>query len=214
MNTFCSACEIYFVRHGETDWNLQERIQGHTDIPLNATGISQAAHLGELLADIPFSAVFSSDLIRAQQTAELILKPRVLSVMASSALRERSAGALEGLNKDKFEERIRPFLLSEKALNQETYIHSAWHPELETTHSVYTRVTDFLFPLATHYIGQSLLVVSHGGVLRAFLDHLSFTPKRRWIVDNCGFIKIKIEQQQLHLTDCHRISHKPLLLKE
>jgi 2,3-bisphosphoglycerate-dependent phosphoglycerate mutase len=206
-----STCDIYFIRHGETDWNLQDRIQGHTDIPLNATGISQALHLGQLLADIPFSAAFSSDLARAQQTAELVLKPRSLPITASLALRERSAGILEGMNKDKFEEGVRPFLLSEQALHQDTYIHTAWHPELETMHSVFKRVTDFLFPLAVHYQGQSILVVSHGGVLRAILDHLCFTPKKRWIVDNCGFIKIQISQQKLYLLDCHRVSNKSVV---
>ncbi|MGE3921226.1 MAG: histidine phosphatase family protein [Gammaproteobacteria bacterium] len=206
-----STCEIYFIRHGETDWNFQDRIQGHTDIPLNATGISQALYLGQLLAHVPFSAAFSSDLSRARQTAELILKPRMLPITASLALRERSAGLLEGMNKDKFEEEIRPFLLSEQASHQETYIHTAWHPELETVHSVFTRVRDFLLPFTTYHPGQPILVVSHGGVLRSILDHLCFAPRKRWIVDNCGFIKIQINQQKIHLLDYHRVSNKQLL---
>jgi probable phosphoglycerate mutase len=206
-----SSCEIYLVRHGETDWNLQERIQGHTDIPLNVTGISQAIHLGEILSNVPFSAAYASDLSRAQQTAELILKSRPLPVIPIPALRERSAGTLEGISKDQFEERIRPFLLSEQALKQETYIQTAWHPEIETTHSVLRRVTDFLFPLATSYTGRPLLIVSHGGVIRSFLDHLSFMPGRRWVVQNCGFIKLKVEMQQLHLLDQHRIVHKEVV---
>lgn len=205
--TSSSASEIYFIRHGETDWNLQDRIQGHTDIPLNATGISQALCLGQLLSEVPFSAAFSSDLSRAQQTAELILRPRMLPITTSLALRERSAGILEGMNKDKFEEDVRPFLLSEQALHQETYIHTAWHPELETMHSVFKRVTNFLFPFISYYSGP-ILVVSHGGVLRAILDHLCFTPRKRWIVDNCGFIKIQINQQKLSLLDCHQVSNK------
>lgn len=205
-----STCDIYFIRHGETDWNLQDRIQGHTDIPLNATGISQALSLGQILAKIPFSAAFSSDLSRAQQTAELVLKPRIIPITASLALRERKAGALEGINKDIFEEKIRPFLISEQALHHETYLHTPWHPELETMHSVFKRVTNLLFPLATHYSGQSILIVSHGGVLRAILDHLCFTPRMRWIVDNCGFIKIQITQQKLSLLDCHKVSNKQI----
>lgn len=209
MSVPSSACEIYFIRHGETDWNLQDRIQGQTDIPLNANGISQAMNLGSLLADIPFTAAFSSDLSRAQQTAELVLQPRSLPIVPSLSLRERSAGALEGVNKEHFEERIRPFLLSEQALHHETYLCTPWHPEIETSHSVFKRVTHFLFPLVALHLSQTLLVVSHGGVLRSILDHLSFTPKKRWIVDNCGFIKIRIDHQQnLQLLDCHRVSSK------
>lgn len=210
MTWSSSNCEIYFVRHGETDWNLQDRIQGHTDIPLNATGISQALELKQLLSEVRFSAAFSSDLSRAQHTAALILTPRSLPVFPSLALRERSAGALEGLHKEIFEERIRPFLCSEQALHHESYMRTPWHPELETSFSVFNRVSNFLFPLATHYPGQPLLVVSHGGVLRSILDQLSFVPKKRWMVDNCGFIKIRLEGCQLQVLEGHRVSSKLL----
>lgn len=210
MTSLCPSCEVYFIRHGETDWNLQGRIQGHTDIPLNATGTSQAALLGELLGQVPFSAAFSSDLLRARQTAELVLKPRALPVIASTALRERSAGKMEGQSTDKLDQGVRPFFLSENALNKETYLSNAWHPELKTTNSVLQRVMDFLFPLVNHYQEQPILVVSHGGVLRSLLDHLSFTPRKRWIVANCGFIKIKMKQQTLHLLDCHGVTHRQI----
>jgi len=206
-----ATCECYFVRHGETDWNLQDRIQGHTDIPLNSTGIAQAKRLRQHLADVPFSAAFSSDLSRAQQTAALILTPRSISITASLALRERSAGALEGLHKDEFDEKIRPFMLSEQAKNHTSYLETPWHPELETMHSVYKRVTQLLFHLAPHHLGESLLFVSHGGVLRSILDHLSFIPKTRWMVENCGFIKLQIEQCELKLSDSHLVSSKLIL---
>ncbi|MFI0435649.1 MAG: histidine phosphatase family protein [Parachlamydiaceae bacterium] len=210
MSSSSKKCDIYLTRHGETDWNFQDLVQGQTDIPLNATGISQALQLRELLADIPFSAAFSSDLSRAQLTAELIVKPRQLRVKASPALRERSAGTLEGVNKHIFDEKIRPFLTSAKALHHETYLTTPWHPEIETTHSVLKRVSDFLFPLADLYPNQSLLVVSHGGVLRSILDYLSFTPTMRWMVDNCGFIKIELDRQKMKLLDYHRVFHKPI----
>ena len=203
-----SLCEAYFIRHGETDWNLQERIQGHTDIPLNATGISQASNLGQMLANVPFSAAFSSDLSRAQQTAEIILKPRTLPITTAVALRERSAGILEGIHKEHFEEKIRPFLTSEQALDHDTYLRTPWHPELETPHSVFQRVIHFLSPLAARYASQTLLIVSHGGVLRSILDHLLFTPNKRWIIGNCGFIKIRVNQHSLQLINTHRISNK------
>ncbi len=211
MTTFSPSCEIYFVRHGETDWNLQGRVQGHTDIPLNATGISQASHLGQLLASISFSAAFSSDLTRARQTAELILKPRSLPIRESSALRERSAGKLEGQSTHQLEQSIRPFFLTEQALIKEFYLSTAWHAELETTQSVFQRVVNFLLPYMDHHHGTSILVVSHGGVLRSLLDHLLFMPGQRWAVINCGFIKVRIEQQKLHLLNCHGVTQRPIL---
>jgi len=205
------ACEVYFIRHGQTDWNAQGLIQGHADIPLNATGASQASHLGELLADIPFSAAFSSDLVRARQTAELVLKPRSIPIVASSALRERSAGKMEGESTDKFDQIVRSFFLSEQALVKETYLSSAWHPELETPYSILKRVMDFLLPQVNHHQEQSILVSTHGGVLRSILDFLSFMPRQRWTVANCGFIKIKMGQDILHLLDCYGVTCRQIV---
>lgn len=205
-----SFCEIYFVRHGETDWNYQNRIQGQTDIPLNQNGFLQAEGLREKLSAVPFSAAFSSDLSRARQTAELVLQPRSIEVTVSEALRERHAGALEGLDKKSFEDKFLPFFQSSEALNQKSYLQSAWHPEIETMHSVFHRVIDFLYPYVKKSSrNQPILVVSHGGVLRSLLDHVSFHPNKRWIVDNCGFIKIKMNsKKRLELLDCHLISQQ------
>lgn len=199
------SCEIYFVRHGETHWNRDQRIQGHADIPLNEMGRSQSLQLNQLLAKTPFSAAFASDLLRAKQTAEHIIEPRDLPIQLSPALRERGVGALEGMNKDRYEEMIAPFLHSKQALDHQTYLHTPWHPEVESVHSVFKRVTEFLFPLAAFYQKQSLLIVSHGGVIRSILDHIAFTPKKRWIVRNCGFIKIQVNHQNLSLVDFHDI---------
>lgn len=211
MTSLIRFCEVYFIRHGETDWNLEGRIQGHTDIPLNAKGISQALCLSELLADISFAAAFSSDLSRARQTAELILKPRTLPIFESPALRERSAGKMEGQKSDLLDQSIQPFFLSEQALIKETYLDSAWHPELETSSSVFKRVMNFLIPHIHHHQEKPILVVSHGGVLRSLLDHLSFKPLQRWAVANCGFIKVKLEQQAIHLLDCHGVTTRQIL---
>lgn len=210
MSSSHHFCEVYFIRHGETDWNVQGRIQGHTDIPLNDTGTAQASLLGQLLAPIPFSAAFSSDLSRARQTAELVLQSRPLPIISSPALRERSAGTLEGENTDKLDEGLRPFFLSEKALVKESYLNTPWHPELETSQSVIQRVLDFLFSIISNFQNQSILVVSHGGVLRSLLDHFSFVPKLRWVVANCGYIKIRIEQQTLQLLDCHGVTSRQI----
>ena len=91
---------ILLARHGETDWNLQQRWQGHTDTPLNETGRKQARALAEELAGEPIDAVFSSDLIRAHETARLIAVPRGLGVTALRDLRERHFGSVEGLTTD------------------------------------------------------------------------------------------------------------------
>ncbi|CAF1042442.1 unnamed protein product [Rotaria sordida] len=91
-----SFIDIYIVRHGETDWNAQKRLQGHTDIPLSAQGKLQAYQLKEKFADIHFSKIFSSDLIRARSTAELIRSSNKLPIIETPLLRERCMGTWEG----------------------------------------------------------------------------------------------------------------------
>ncbi len=205
------SCEIYLVRHGETDWNAAGRIQGHTDIPLNTLGLGQAAQLGSSLAHIDFSAVYSSDLSRAKETARLIIGPRVLPFIETPALRERWAGSFEGQSKETLDHWTEKFFLSQEALSQDYCLKTSWHPEIESQASIFKRALTFLAEQLSTYCEQTILAVTHGGVIRAFLDHLSFIPKNKWIVPNCGFIKLKLTESALHLEEIHGIirSHLP-----
>ncbi|MCL2356769.1 MAG: histidine phosphatase family protein [Defluviitaleaceae bacterium] len=88
--------KITTIRHGETDWNAARKIQGHTDIPLNAVGLNQAERLAARLADEPCDAIFTSDLLRARKTAEIINTHHNAPLIASFNLRERNCGEFEG----------------------------------------------------------------------------------------------------------------------
>jgi 2,3-bisphosphoglycerate-dependent phosphoglycerate mutase len=88
---------ILLARHGETDWNVERRWQGHSDTPLNDTGRAQARALAEELKSEPIDVVYSSDLMRAHETARLVAEPRGLDVTAVRGLRERSFGSVEGM---------------------------------------------------------------------------------------------------------------------
>ena len=87
---------FYFLRHGQTDWNLQRRCQGQIDIPLNATGISQAHNAKTLLADIPIATICASPLRRARQTAEIINEELNLPLILIDGLQEIGFGRMEG----------------------------------------------------------------------------------------------------------------------
>src|SRR3989344_4287192 len=91
-----NICTFYIVRHGQTDWNKKHLIQGQTDIPLNEEGKLQAKGLAAELRNTHFDAVFSSDLTRTRQTAEILALERKLAVETRKALRERTFGKLEG----------------------------------------------------------------------------------------------------------------------
>lgn len=147
---------LYLVRHGETDWNLQRRIQGSTDIPLNATGRAQAALTGDLLARRNWDAVVASPLSRAFETAAIIAAAVGLSTpTAVPDLVERNYGQAEGLTDVEIDERF----------PGDTPV-----PGRETREHVVERVLPALMAIAESHPDQAVIVVSHGGVIRSVLN--------------------------------------------
>lgn len=92
-----SYATFYIVRHGETEWNAQGLMQGHLDSPLTSTGEEQARELAQTLLAIHFDHVFSSDLLRARRTAELLVIDRKFALNTTQLLRERTFGKYEGM---------------------------------------------------------------------------------------------------------------------
>jgi len=92
-----TSTRLCLVRHCETDWNAERRIQGQNNTPLNQVGIAQAAAASRALSSTPFSAIYSSDLLRAQHTAETIAAAQHTAVITQVSLRERHYGIFQGL---------------------------------------------------------------------------------------------------------------------
>ena len=97
-------CTIYLVRHGRTDWNDKKLVQGHIDIPLNLEGQATAKELAIELNNIEFDKVYSSDLLRAKQTAEIIALEHQLEVETTEVLRERNFGSFQGKPREHLKE--------------------------------------------------------------------------------------------------------------
>lgn len=153
--------ELYLVRHGETDWNLARRIQGSTDIPLNDTGRGQAAATGRLLAGRDWDAVVASPLSRAVETASIIAVATGLPMPTTdAALVERNYGAAEGLSDEEIDARF----------GADFRTHRDTIPGQETREAVTARVVPALIAIADAHPGERVLVVSHGGVIRAVLN--------------------------------------------
>jgi len=136
---------LLLARHGETEWNREERYQGHADPPLNETGRTQAKELADSLVDESIDAVYASDLRRAAETAEIVGARLGLPVEHEAGLREIDVGSWQGLTKAQIDGR--PW-------DGETYEH---HSE---------RITRALRDIAARHPGGRVLVVSHGGSLR------------------------------------------------
>lgn len=180
-------CTLYIVRHGQTDWNTQHLTQGETDIPLNNEGIKQAKVLGKDLKDIKFDAVFSSDLTRAKKTAEIIALEKKLAITTTRLLRERRHGKLEGTPW----EELAKFHKIWDGLNKQERLTFRPYDGYETDEEAIARFITFLREVSVVYLGKVILVVSHGGIMRAFLNHLSEKTYFAGSISNSAYIKLE-----------------------
>ncbi|GAA5177624.1 histidine phosphatase family protein [Niveibacterium umoris] len=155
------TARICLIRHGETDWNVARRIQGHTDIPLNHTGQEQARLLAQSLADERFDAIYASDLSRARQTAEAVAHRLHMSVRLDPHWRERHYGSFQALTYDEARERY-----PDAYARFEARVPDADFPGGgESLHVFLERVRKALDRIADAHPGGRVLVATHGGVL-------------------------------------------------
>lgn len=156
--------EILLIRHGETSWNAVKRLQGHLDIPLNAAGERQVAALGKALRDEPLDAVFSSDLLRARQTAHAIAALRGMEVRIDVGLRERCYGAFEGMRHAEIRERYPEAYRVWQARDLDARIPPG-ERQAETLREFSTRVIDAITRIVSACSYRRIALVTHGGVL-------------------------------------------------
>jgi probable phosphoglycerate mutase len=153
--------ELLFIRHGETDWNRQQRFQGQIDVPLNGIGQAQAQRLAQRLQSERFDGFFSSDLQRAQQTAAPLAGLWQQTPLLQSGLREQHFGIFEGLDVPTIKAR-HPELWLDWLQHRASFALPGGGESLQQFHD---RVLDTVATLAAAHSGQRLAVVTHGGVL-------------------------------------------------
>lgn len=220
---------ILLIRHGETAWNAERRLQGHLDIALNAEGERQAAALGAALAGERIDLVLSSDLARARQTAEAIVAARARgdtdaaassSAAAAAAaaagaverdpqLRERCYGGFEGLLYSEIAARFPLEFAAWQARNIDAVLPPGKN-QGETFRGFFARTTTAILGHAARHPGQTLALVAHGGVLecayRAALGLPLETP-RDFKVHNASINRFVVEQGKLRLVSWGEIDH-------
>jgi len=152
--------EFIFIRHGETDWNRQQRFQGQIDVPLNPLGHEQARRLAKALAGEQVDVMVSSDLLRTRETAAPLERTLARQALLLPGLREQSFGVLEGLDLSGITAR-HPQLWSQWLRHDADYVL----PEGESTSRFHARVLVAVRALALEHAGKTLAVVTHGGVL-------------------------------------------------
>jgi len=195
------------VRHGETDWNVERRLQGHTDIDLNIRGVAQAEQMARALQKInlQFDILYTSDLQRAAKTAREIERLFNTSALVNAALRERHLGALQGLtmfDAPKIEPELwRSHLdrnLSEELRGGESIIQFS------------TRIKEALEEIRKQHIGKTILIVSHGGALDMMYrlaSNQSLDSEKTVAVPNASLNWISHDGQSWKVDDWGDTSH-------
>lgn len=194
---------IYVVRHGQTEWNLQDILQGQLDSALTELGLEQARGLVEQFNGIEFAAIFSSDLLRAKRTAETVAVERELELKTSELLRERNWGRYDGVKADKFREECRELIEKFGRLSGDERFKFKYYDDIESFAEIFERVIVFLRETAVAYRGENVLVVSHSDVINSLLQHLGKTPQR---INNMAWIKILSDGEQFVLNETHNIT--------
>lgn len=191
-----TSVDVYVMRHGLTDWNAERKIQGSTDIPLNDVGIQQAQETRKKLQNISFTRVLSSDLNRARLTAEIVLGPESpLKIQTTKKLRERQFGIWEGRSIPD----LAPYVkqnFGQQPTTKNEFLNFRWHESVERYVDIYDRIRPVLQALpmdASSTEPETVLIATHGGVIRSILYHLQFESGKHWKALNCCLLKLKIQ---------------------
>lgn len=191
-----TSCRLYIIRHGETEWNLEHRLQGQKDSCLTANGLAQAKERAKNLAKIYFDEIFSSDLLRAKQTAEIIALEHKLAVKTNQLLRERSFGKYEGTLITEFETELKEMLHKQETLSEKEQFSFKLSSEVESDEEIVTRMITFVREIAAAYLGKTVAVVCHGSIMRSFLVHLGFgnySELRFGAIGNLGYFILETD---------------------
>lgn len=196
---------VVAVRHGETAWNRETRIQGQLDIPLNSLGLAQAQRLAQALDGQGLHAIYSSDLARARQTAEAVANLQGLTVLLDAGLRERGFGMFEGLTWAEIETRWPAE--SERWRRRDPEFAAQGGESLQ---DFYGRAVATVETLAARHPGQTVLIVAHGGVLDCLYRaaaRQSLQAARSWTLGNASINRLLYSQSGLTLVGWNDDNH-------
>lgn len=199
------ATRILAIRHGQTAWNADSRIQGHTDIGLDGVGAWQAGRLAQALADQDIHAIYSSDLLRARQTAQPLAVCTGLAAQIDVGLRERAFGEFEGLSFAQIEQRWPDQAARWRRRDPEFGARGG-----EVLRDFRSRVVATVTRLALAHRGQSIALVTHGGVLDLLYreaTRLALDAPRTWQVANASVNRLLHSGEGLVLVGWADVGH-------
>jgi broad specificity phosphatase PhoE len=189
---------FYIIRHGETDWNVAKRLQGHSNIPLNELGKQQALSLSVRASQLKAQILISSDLIRASETARLSF-PGV-PLLTDKALREVNLGDAEGMTRNEILEKWGEELWTEWASNEKAHWNSKF-PGGESRIEMLDRLQSSLHQQLDQNQGRLVVFFSHGLAMRSLAFLLQDQLPQDFFVENCGVLKLKRTSNKFEVLD-------------
>ena len=201
--------ELLLIRHGETAWNRERRMQGHIDIPLSEAGFRQAQALGRAMVAERPDAIYSSDLGRARATAQPVADAHQMPVHLRASLRERCYGAFEGLLYEEISQRFPEAFAAWRARE----LHArfpAGEREAETQQEFHDRAVKAVTDIVNAHSAGKLVVVTHGGVLDCLYREatgMGIEAERNFGIVNAAINRLQWDGQRFHLLTWSDASH-------
>lgn len=200
-----NSATFYVVRHGKTEWNNKGLVQGHKDSHLTTEGEEQAHELKDEFSDIQFDLAFSSDLLRAKRTAEIIALEKKLAITATELLRERSFGKYEGKHYSALSEFDRLCETLDEGMK-----YSYKYEDIESDEEMLTRFITFLRETAITHPGKTILIVTHGNMMYEFLVKVGFGTHKTFPINaigNTAYFVMKSNGVEFEIGKTSRITH-------
>ena len=197
--------QLIIVRHGETEWNIKSIRQGNLDSRLTEKGMAQANALAQRLARESFTALYSSDLGRAVQTAEEVASVTGHEIITDPRLRERHLGIFQGLSGEEIKQKHPEEYKLHRSLGPDYVI-----PGGESVKQQVTRNIAYLNEIGSKHLGETIVVVTHGGVISGLFRHtlsIPFNAPRRFEFTNAGLNIFAYEEGDWFLLTWGDVSH-------
>jgi broad specificity phosphatase PhoE len=201
--------KLVIVRHGETEWNVQHKVMGQLDSPLTAKGIQQAKAIGDRLRRLKFTSLYSSDLGRAVQTANIIAEICGKKIIFDAELREWNMGIFEGLTVSEMHEKFPQERQDYEQIGDEYII-----PEGESLAQCRARGFRVLNAIAERHSDETVVVVTHGCVLMGFFEmvlDLRSGNTWRFKLDNANFCTFEYVKERWSLVVWNDVSHLEMI---
>lgn len=199
LNTGKQYCVLYIIRHGESIANVHYA-KSESPLPvtelgtdLSELGIKQAKRASQRLRHIRFDAIFSSDFTRAKRTAEIIAREQKLRVILTKSIREQKLGRMEGKMTNAIHERIKEL---QKGLTDKEKMRIKFAKDMESEEEMLRRFIMFINKITKKYVGKSILILTHGHIMRTFLIHIGFAKYDELphgSIRNTGYLKLETD---------------------